>query len=432
VNVLILGSGGREHALCAALRASATVGELYCVPGNGGTAALCAPASLDPGDTEALRRFVREQRIELVVPGSESFIAAGVADALAGETAVFAPTREAGRLESSKVFGTELRQRHGIPAPRTAIPATLDEALAAADELVADSGGVAVKADGLAAGKGVVVVRDREAAHEAIRGMLVEGRFGKAGSRVVLEELVEGEEVSVMALVDGKRAVPLLAAQDYKRLSDGNSGPNTGGMGAYAPVPWFGPELLERAEREVLGPTVAALRAEGIDYRGVLYAGLIVGKSGLLVLEYNARFGDPETEAVLPLLESDLAELMLATARGGLAAAAPRWRSGASVCVVLAAAGYPGAPRSGDPIEGIAEAEASGAQVFHAGTRRDAGRLVTAGGRVLAVTALGASLAEAAARAHEAAELIRFDGAQRRADIGRIGNGPGAGPIAGA
>jgi phosphoribosylamine---glycine ligase len=431
VNVLVLGGGGREHALVAALRRSASVKDLYCVPGNGGTASVAATAAVDPADPAALRRFVRDRGIGLLVPGSESYIASGVADLFAENpsVAVFAPTRSAGRLESSKVFGTEFRQRHGIPAPRAVLPLSLAEAETAAERLVAASGGVAVKADGLCAGKGVVVARSMEEAREALHDMLVEGRFGEAGSRVVLEELVQGEEVSVMAVVDGHRAVPLLPSQDYKKLLDGNRGPNTGGMGSYAPVPWFDAAMLQEVQARVLDPTVAGLKRDGIDYRGVLYAGLIQGPEGMLVLEYNARFGDPETEAVLPLLESDLAELMLAACRGELSREALTWHPGAAVCVVLAAASYPGKPRTGDAIEGIADAERMGAAVYHAGTRRDGERLLTAGGRVLGVTAVGADLEGAARSAHAAADRIRFAGAQRRRDIGRIGNGPAAQPL---
>lgn len=429
MNVLVLGSGGREHALLDALQRGRSVHQLYCIPGNGGTAALAETAAIDATDHAALRRFVTEHDIRLVVPGSEGFIAAGVTDALAGEKiAVFGPTRSAGRLESSKVFGTEFRKRHGIPGPRSILPRTLDEAERGIEELIDASGGVAVKADGLAAGKGVVIAHELREAREALRSMLVDNRFGQAGNRVVLEELIVGEEISVMALVDGNRAVAMLPSQDYKKLSDGNVGPNTGGMGAYAPVPWYDAKMAEEVQRRVLDPTVAGLEDERIDYCGVVYAGLIQSKRGLLVLEYNARFGDPETEAVLPLLNEDLAELMVAATEGELPTRPLSWTPGAAVSVVLASAGYPGSPRTGDEITGIAEAEATGAKVYHAGTRRDGDRILTSGGRVLDVTALGKDLDEAATRAHAAADRIQWPGVQRRRDIGRTGNGPNAAP----
>ena len=433
MNVLVLGSGGREHALVHTLRQSPLVQRLYCAPGNPGTLALAECPALDPDDHDALRRFVEDAAIDLVLPGPERYIAGGVADALAhGRARVFAPSRAAAAIESSKTFGTTFRDKYNIPSPRAIFANSRSSAHAAAAELIRQSGGVAVKADGLCAGKGVVVTSDLDEARAAIDEMLA-GRFGAAGARLVLEELVVGEELSVLALCDGTRACVLAPAQDYKRLSDGNSGPNTGGMGSLAPAPRASAEVLERVRTQVLEPTLAGLAAEGLPYRGVLYAGLILreGSSQPLVLEYNARFGDPETQVLLPMLDFDLAALAYDAAGGQLTAPATLpVRAGAAVCVVLASAGYPEAPRSDEVLTGIAEAEAAGALVFHAGTALGDDRsLRTAGGRVLGVTATGPTLEAAATLAHAAADHIAFAGLQRRRDIGLWSNEPSPRPL---
>ncbi len=430
MKVAVLGSGGREHALIRALWRSKSVEHLVSIPGNPGTAETAKSVCFDPGDFDALRKFVRKERIDLVVPGSESLIAAGVADLLAREaTAVFAPDKEAGKLESSKAFASEFRTRYGVPQPRYAVVDRMDEALDKARDFLSEFGGVAVKADGLAAGKGVVVARDWETARKAIREALVDRRFGNAGRKLVLEELIDGEEISILALVDGVRIVPLLPSQDYKKLRHGNTGPNTGGMGAYAPVPWCDHRTMDEIRQTILEPTLRGIQAEGFRFRGVLYAGLILSPRGLLVLEYNVRFGDPETQAVLSLLESDLGELMLSACRGSLPPEPLSWKDGAAVCVILASAGYPRSSSHGDPIDGLSAAQNAGAIVDHAGTKIVGGRLVTAGGRVLGVTALGPDLLRAADRAHEAAARILFHGKQMRNDIGRVGNSQGASKI---
>lgn len=427
MNVLVLGGGGREHALAVALRRAPSVDRVYCAPGNPGIARDTTPCRVEPRDVGALARFVEEHAIELVVPGPESLIADGTADALRQTGArVFAPSREAARVESSKIFGAALRERAGLPAPQCFVPEDLDEAQQMAEALIEASGGVAVKADGLCAGKGVVVASDVTTAHAALAEMMSARRFGEAGARVVLEARLVGEELSLLAVCDGTNARLLPAAQDYKRLFDGNRGPNTGGMGALSPAPGAHRALLDAAQAHIFVPTLAALRDMGTPYVGVLYAGLLCDANDggtPKVLEFNARFGDPETQAVLPLLRSDLARLFVAACDGKLAAEAPlEVHAQSAVCVVLASAGYPDAPRVGARIDGLERAAAAGAMVFHAGTRAEGDAVVTAGGRVLGVTALGASLREAADRAHAAADEIRFDGVQRRRDIGRASN----------
>ena len=427
MNVLVLGGGGREHALVHALRRAPSVSRVFCAPGNPGIARDTAPCSVDARDLDALRRFIEAEDIALVVPGPEAFIADGTADALRTTRArVFAPSKQAARVESSKIFGAELRLRARLPAPRCLVPEGLDEAKAMAATLIAETGGVAVKADGLCAGKGVVVADEVAVAHAALEEMMGGRRFGEAGARVLLEARLVGEEVSVLAICDGTHARLLPAAQDYKRLQDGNLGPNTGGMGALCPAPLASRAFLEAVEARVFVPTLAALRELGTPYVGVLYAGLLCDAhdgGAPKVLEFNARFGDPEAQVVLPLIASDLARLMLAACDGRLAEEPPlEVDPRSAVCVVLASAGYPEAPRGGDVITGATKAEQAGAVVFHAGTRVDGDALVTAGGRVLGVTALGATLGEAATRAHAAADRVHFRGAQRRRDIGHASN----------
>lgn len=416
MKIIVVGSGGREAALVWAAQRSARVAEVIAAPGNAGIAeqARCAPVKAD--DIEGLVRLAKEECADLVLIGPEVPLTLGLADRLTAEgIAAFGPSAAAARLEGSKSFAKDFMQRHGIPTAGFRVCRTQAEAEDAVRQFGAP---VVIKADGLAAGKGVTVALTGEEAVAAIRSMMSDRVFGAAGERVVVEEYLAGEEASLLAFCDGEQAVPMLAAQDHKRVNDNDQGPNTGGMGAYAPAPVLTPELLERVRREILEPTVRGLAREGMPYRGVLYAGLMITSRGPKVIEYNCRFGDPETQAVLPLLRSDLAEITLACARGRLDPSRIAWSDGAAACVVLASGGYPGEFRKGLSIEGLEQAEAlPGVHVWHAGTARQDGRFVTAGGRVLNVVATGTDLAEAVRQAYRAAELIRFEGVHFRRDI---------------
>jgi len=421
VDVLIVGGGAREHALAWKLRQSGRVGRLYAAPGNPGMAAVadCVPVRVD--DLDGLVSLAVEKRVGLVVVGPEAPLAAGLADRLrAAGIVVFGPSAAAARIESSKAYARELMTRAGVPQPEYG---RFDEFAAASRYLdrLAEQGaaGAVVKANGLAAGKGAVVCDTLDEARETARAMLVERSFGDAGREVVIEERLEGEEASLLVLTDGERVVPLLPAQDYKRAYDGDRGENTGGMGCYAPAPVITPALLEEALRTIVRPTLRALADDGHPFRGCLYAGLMLTAAGLKVIEFNCRFGDPETEVVLPLLEDDLLDLLLAAATGGLdEASGARWRPGRAVTVVLASGGYPGKYPVGLPISGLDEAAAlEGVTVFHAGTAVQDGRTVTAGGRVLAVTGVGPTFASAISRAYAGVDAIQFEGRQYRTDI---------------
>ncbi|WP_437622508.1 phosphoribosylamine--glycine ligase [Sorangium sp. So ce1151] len=424
--VLVLGSGGREHALARAFARSPSVAEVIVAPGNAGTRAEGgagrAPirrvdlASMSPD--EATRLAVRE-RADLVVVGPEAPLCAGVADALAAAgVAVFGPSGEAARLEGSKAFLKEFAARHGIPTAPFQIARSYDDAA----RIIRERGApIVVKADGLCAGKGVVVATTVEEALAAAKDMLVDRRFGDAGATVILEDAIQGEEASLHAISDGHAIFVLPAARDHKRVGEGDTGPNTGGMGAFAPSARVTPALTARVEREILRPTIDGMRAEGRPFRGVLFAGLMITPAGdPVLLEHNVRFGDPECEALMELLEGDVAELCASAAAGALDPAAARVAPGRhALTVVLAARGYPTAPTTGDAIRGLdAAAAVEGAFVNHAGTAERDGAIVTAGGRVLAVTAAGESLAEARERAFRAAGAIDFDGKVLRRDIG--------------
>jgi len=418
VKILIVGNGGREHALLRKLKQDAPGADFYVTLGNGGTDALATPLPFKVEEIQALAGWAENEGVDLTMVGPEAPLAAGIVDHFATRGLhVFGPTAAAAEIESSKAFAKALMTKHGIP---TADFRTFHE-LEAAEEYVRRCGApVVVKASGLAAGKGAVVCETVDEALGAVREMLGEGSFGDAGRKVVIEEFMRGEELSVFALTDGETVLPMLPAQDHKRIGEGETGPNTGGMGAYAPVSLATPELMERVGREILLPTVAALAAEGRTFRGLLYAGLMLTETGPRVVEFNCRFGDPETEVVVPLLASSLLEPMLAIARGeSIAGTELRWHPGAAATTVLASGGYPGKYTGGFPVEIPAEVErAEDVVVFHSGTRREDGALVTAGGRVLAVTALAPTVAEAAARSRWAAERIRFEGRQFRRDIG--------------
>ncbi len=430
--VLVVGSGGREHALAWALARSPQVEHVYVAPGNAGTAwppnpsagewpprAGCSRVPVAADDFDRLVAFAKEEAVDLTVVGPENPLAAGIVDAFqAAGLRAFGPTRAAARIEASKAFAKDFMARHAIPTGRYAVFSSYEEAL---EHLRHVEYEVVVKASGLAAGKGVIVPDSREEAEEALKRIMVERAFGAAGDQVVIEERLRGQEASVLAFTDGHTVVPMPPAQDHKPVFDGDRGPNTGGMGAYAPAPLVTPELLDEIVRTVLRPAVDGLRAEGAPYVGVLYAGLMITRDGPKVLEFNCRFGDPETQVILPLLASDLVDVLEACLNGTLARADVRWRPGAAVTVVAASEGYPGPYPKGRPITGIEEAEAlPGVVVFHAGTARDAeGRLVTAGGRVLNVTAIADDLPQAIRRAYEAIACIHFEGMHYRRDIGR-------------
>ncbi len=426
--VLVVGSGGREHALAARLAASPGVSGVVVVPGNAGTArpaARSAGAPLQNAEGDVLDVCAAE-RPDLVVIGPEAPLCDGLADTLrARGMRVYGPGRDAARLEGSKRFMKEFAKRHGI---RTARHEVVRDAAGAARVIRDFAAPPVVKADGLCAGKGVVVAATHEEAIDAARAMLSGQSFGDAGLTVVVEERIEGAEASVHAICDGARAFVLPAAQDHKRIGDGDSGPNTGGMGAYAPAPLLTPALAARVAEDMMQRAVDGMAKDGTPYRGTLFAGLMITASGEpVLLEFNVRFGDPETQVLVSVVDGDFAEALDGAARGRLDPATLSVSPDHAVCVVLAAAGYPAAPRKGDAITGIEAAEGvEGVRVYHAGTRLDGDRLVTSGGRVLGVTARGATLAEAHARAYRAADLIHFDGKQMRRDIAARALGGGA------
>jgi phosphoribosylamine--glycine ligase len=420
VKVLVIGSGAREHALAWKLSAERAVTEVICAPGNAGIAQVARTAPIDPGDPVALSEFARQERVDLTVVGPELPLDRGIADLFASrKQRIFGPSKAAAQLECSKVFAKAFMDRHGIPTARYR---TCDDAAAAYAVVASGELGfpVVVKADGLAAGKGVVVAPDAETADLAIRAAMEERHFGDAGARVVLEECLEGPEVSFFALCDGRRAAALMSAQDHKRVFDGDEGPNTGGMGAFAPGPLVDAVMSARIMRDIIDPVVAGLRAEGHEYRGFLYAGLMLTCSGPRVIEFNVRFGDPEAQVVIPMIEGDFAPRLAAAADGALDPAPVAFRSAPHVGVVLAAGGYPGPVEHGFPISGVDEAaRLDDVLVFHAGTARERDSVVTAGGRVLTVVGRGASYEAAIAKAYEGVSRISFRGMQYRRDIGR-------------
>ncbi len=416
MKILIIGGGGREHALAWRLAQDEPRPALYIAPGNAGTAAQGTNLPIEASDLDGLLDWARRERPDLTVVGPEAPLCAGLADRfLAAGLRVFGPVQAAAQLEGSKIFSKDVMRAAGVPTARAETCRTADEARAAARRLGAP---VVVKADGLAAGKGVTVCASLAEADAAIEDALTRRIFGAAGGQVLVEECLTGEEVSILALVDGERIALLASAQDHKRVFDHDRGPNTGGMGAYSPAPAMTPALEERVRREVFEPTLAELRRRHIPYRGVLYAGLMLTAQGAKVLEFNCRFGDPETQVILPRWQGHLGATLAACADGHLEPAALRWNPQPCVCVVLAAGGYPGDYAKGRVIAGLdAAAARPGVAVLHAGTKRDGGRVVTAGGRVLGVTALGPTLPEAVARAYVAVRDIHFEGCQYRSDI---------------
>jgi phosphoribosylamine---glycine ligase len=418
MRVLVVGQGGREHAIVWRLAQNPTVDRLFAAPGNAGIEEVASCVHVAATDIPGIVELVDREGIDLTVVGPESPLVAGLVDELDRHGfRAFGPTAAAARLEGSKAWAKELCEKHGIPAPRSRSFTEPGEAVDYLDSLAPP---YVVKADGLAGGKGVTIAAKREEAVRAIEDRLVRRSFGKAGARVLVEEHLTGREVSAVALTDGRAVLPLMLARDYKRALDGDEGPNTGGMGAYSPVPFVDAETQSHVVEDILKATVAALDAEGIRYQGALYAGLMLTAEGPKVLEFNCRLGDPETQAVLPRLTSDLGESLLACVEGNLGVYRLGWSPSACVTVVLASGGYPDEHRTGLPITGLNEAAAvPDVTVFHAGTARRDGKVVTAGGRVLAVSALGEDLADARRRAYEAASLISFDGMRYRTDIAK-------------
>ncbi|QHE85991.1 phosphoribosylamine--glycine ligase [Hydrogenophaga sp. BPS33] len=420
MNVLVIGGGGREHALAWKMAQSEGVQQVFVAPGNAGTARDPALTNLDITDKTALRQWAQAQGIALTVVGPEAPLAAGVVDEFrAHGLAIFGPTQAAAQLESSKAFSKAFMQRHGIP---TAKYQTFTDPAQAHAYVDAQGAPIVIKADGLAAGKGVVVAMTVAEAHEAIDFMLLDNTLGvvhnEGGARVVIEEFLTGEEASFIVLCDGEHALALATSQDHKRLLDADQGPNTGGMGAYSPAPVVTPAIHQRAMDEVILPTLRGMKADGIPYTGFLYAGLMITPDGQVkTLEFNCRMGDPETQPIMMRLRSNLAQVLLAATRGELDRTTIEWDPRVALGVVMAAAGYPLSPRKGDTIQGLPADEAD-RMVFHAGTADKAGEVQVSGGRVLCVTALADSVAQARERAYEVVDAIRFDGAQCRRDIG--------------
>ena len=417
MKVMVLGGGGREHAICRGLKRSPEVTKLYCSPGNPGIAEIAECVALPAGDMEAVADFAEKNGIDLLVVGPELPLCQGVADAVrARGIPVFGPSKAAARLEGSKDFSKQFMVKYGIPTAAYGSFTEKEKALEYVRAEYAAGRGVVVKADGLAAGKGVIVASCQTEAEKAVEECFG-GAFGTAGNVVVIEELLVGEEASILALADGNTVIPLVSSQDHKRLLDGDKGPNTGGMGAYSPAPVVTDALMREIDETILQRFLKGVREEKLDYRGIIYAGIMVTKNGPKVLEFNVRFGDPETEAILPRLESSLADVLLKTALGKVADIEMKWSPKPSVCIVMASEGYPGTLRKGFAITGIEEAEKDGVIVFHAGTAMKDGVLVNAGGRVLVVTADGETVTDAIAKAYEGVAKIRWTGVQYRHDI---------------
>jgi len=418
MNILVIGSGGREHALVWKISQSKLAEKIYCAPGNAGISSLAELANISADDTAALMAFAKLKKIDLTVVGPEVPLVKGIVDEFEKVgLKIFGPGKAAALLEGSKAFSKEFMKRYGIP---TADFQVFTDEKKAVEYVNKKGGSVVVKADGLAAGKGVVVANDPEGAEEAIHRMMVAKEFGDAGRKIVIEDCLFGEEASILAFTDGKTIVPMASSQDHKRVFDNDKGPNTGGMGSYSPAPLVTDELFKKIDKEILQPTLRGLQKEKFSYKGVIYVGVMVTKNGPKVLEYNARFGDPETQAILPRMESDIVDIMLAVIGQKLNKVKIEWDKRACVSIVMASGGYPGPFEKGKEIKGLdATAKLKDTVVFHAGTKLENGRIVTAGGRVLGVTALGDTIKSAIDNAYKAVKLITFDGAHYRDDIGQ-------------
>jgi phosphoribosylamine--glycine ligase len=415
VRILVIGRGGREHAIIWALKKSAKVKQIYCAPGNAGIAQLAECVSISENDFERLAGFAAERTIDLVIVGPEDPLFEGAVDYFeARNVPAFGPSKNAAVIEGSKVFAKNLLKKYNIPTAAYETFETFDEAKA---YLYRQQAPIVIKADGLAAGKGVTVAATLEEAERALREIMLDKVFGEAGNQVVIEEFLQGQEMSLLAFVDGDVVRPMVPSQDHKPIYDGDRGPNTGGMGTYSPVPHIPQSIVDKAIETILKPAAAAMVSEGRPFRGVLYAGLMITEQGPKTIEFNCRFGDPETQVVLPRLQTDLVDIMLAVTEGNgaLNDLDIRWSEEAAVCVVLSSGGYPGPYEKGIPIYGLDEVKES--VVFHAGTALVDGQVVTAGGRLLGVTGIGADIAEARAKAYAAAELIRYEGRHYRTDI---------------
>jgi phosphoribosylamine--glycine ligase len=418
MKILVVGGGGREHALVWKIAQSPLVEKVYCAPGNPGTAQLAENLPIRADEVGKLLEFAWNERIDLTVVGPEQPLSLGMVDVFQNhDLKIFGPSQEAALIEGSKAFSKDLMLKYNVPTAAYGVFSDIPAAEAFIDRTGLP---IVIKADGLAAGKGVIIAQTRQEAVETVKDMLSGNAFGSAGSRVVIEEFLTGEEASFLAITDGKNIIPLASAQDHKAIFDGDLGPNTGGMGAYSPAPVVTRDIHEIAMRDVLRPTVDGMAAEGRPYRGVLYAGLMVKDGQVKTLEFNARFGDPECQPLLMRMKSDIVPLLLAVASGDISAMEIQWHDKAAVCVVMAAEGYPGEYRKGDAISGLADAaKLEDVYVFHAGTALEEGRCVTNGGRVLGVTAMGDTVEGAITRAYEAVDAISWSGVQFRRDIGR-------------
>lgn len=419
MKLLVIGSGGREHAIVRALKKSPRVAEIHVLPGNGGISEDAICADISATDIDGAVAYAKDHGIDYAVVAPDDPLCLGMVDAMEAEgIPCFGPEKRAAMIEGSKVFAKGLMKKYGIP---TAAYEVFDDAEAALEYVESASVPIVVKADGLALGKGVVVAMAREEAVEAVKSAMLDRAFGESGARVVIEEYLEGPEVSVLSFTDGNTLVPMVSSMDHKRALDGDEGLNTGGMGTIAPNPYYTPEVAAECMEKIFLPTMRAMNAEGRTFRGCLYFGLMLTKDGPKVIEYNCRFGDPETQAVLPLLETDLLDIMEAVAAGRLSELDIRWSPGASCCLILASGGYPRAYKKGLPIEGLdarGRLPGSGVEAYHAGTRFEGGKYYTNGGRVLGLTAVAPTLEEAVARAYAASERVSFEGMHKRLDIG--------------
>lgn len=419
MKVAVIGGGGREHTLAWKLAQSPSVDKLYAIPGSAAMSEVAQCVDIALSDLDAITDYAKNEGIDMLVVGPEVPLTEGIADlAQSKGLAVFGPNKAAAQMEGSKVFAKNLMKKYHVP---TAAYASFTDGEAAKAYIKKQGAPIVVKADGLAAGKGVVVAQTEAEAIEAVNAMMEDHIFGASGGRIVIEECMVGEEASLLAFVDGKTIVPMISAQDHKRIFDNDEGPNTGGMGAYAPAPVVTPEIRKEVEEKILKPVVDGLKQEGITYQGCLYAGLMITADGPKVVEFNCRFGDPETQAVLPLLDGDLAQIMYACAKGTLTADMVHWKDAAACCIIMASAGYPASSHKGDVISGLDAVDKEDVMVFHSGTAKKDGQYVTNGGRVLGVTAVAGDLKSAIKKAYANVKRIHFDGQQVRSDIGAKG-----------
>lgn len=415
MKVLVVGGGGREHAIVWKLSQSPKIKKLYCAPGNPGIAELAECVSIAVSEIEKLADFAKNEQIDLTFVGPEEPLSLGIVNYFKEQgLAVYGPSKEAALIEGSKAFAKELMIKYQIPTAKYAAFTNYEEAL---DYVRSEGAPIVIKADGLAAGKGVVVAKNLEEAEDALKSMMKDVMFGAAGVRVVIEEFLEGEEMTLLSFVNGSTVKPMVPSQDHKPVYDGDKGPNTGGMGTYAPLPHIGSSMTERIIETIVQPTAEAMVAEGVPYEGILYTGLMLTKEGPKVIEYNARFGDPETQVVLPLLETDLVDIVTASLTGELENIEVKWKDKAAVCVIMSSAGYPGPYEKGEVIYGLDQV-VNPSIIFHAGTAAKDGEIITSGGRVLGVTAVGETLKEARELAYQSVEKVSFNGAHYRTDIG--------------